>query len=186
MIFMKLQIKLFEGIVLASGKSLIPAMKNTLHFITFAVLFSCVKENDKVSTQNITQNVELSATDSSKTAVIKNPDYSPAFEITPQDISPEQGRSVFTQNGKTLFYFDQNSNKGIINIDGKNYDLTRFDFNENNYTLSGNGVSIEASNGDFKDMVSDCVYGIFPQVKVAMDGKILNLTNISLQDCPAY
>ena len=35
-------------------------MKNTIHLITFAVLFSCVKENDKVSTQNITQNVELS------------------------------------------------------------------------------------------------------------------------------
>lgn len=186
MIFRKLQIKLFEGIVLASGNSLIPAMKNTLHFITFAVLFSCAKENDKVSTQNITQNVELSATDSSKTAVIKNPDYSPAFEITPQDISPEQGRSVFTQSGKTIFYFDQNSNKGTIYIDGKEYSLTRFDFNENNYTLSGNGVSIEATNGDFKDMVSDCVYGVFPQVKVTMNGKILNLTDISLQDCPAY
>ena len=161
-------------------------MKNTIHLITFAVLFSCVKENDKVSTQNITQNVELSATDSSKTAIIKNPYYSPAFEITPQDVSPEQGKSVFTQSGKTLFYFDQNSNKGTINIDGKDYSLTRFDFNENNYTLSGTGVSIEATNGDFKDMVSDCVYGIFPQVKVTMDGKILNLTNINLQDCPEY
>ena len=161
-------------------------MKNTIHLITIAVLFSCVKENDKVSVQNSTQNVELSATDSSKTAIIKNPDYSPAFEITPQDVSPEQGRSVFTQSGKTLFYFDQNSNKGTINIDGKEYSLTRFDFNENNYTLSGTGVSIEATNGDFKDMVSDCVYGIFPQVKVTMDGKILNLTNINLQDCPAY
>ena len=161
-------------------------MKNTIHLITFAVLFSCVKENDKVSTENSTQTVELSATDSSKTAIIKNPDYSPAFEITPQDISPEQGRSVFTQSGKTLFYFDQNSNKGTINIDGKEYSLTRFDFNENNYTLSGTGVSIEATNGDFKDMVSDCVYGVFPQVKVTMDGKILNLTNINLQDCPAY
>ena len=131
-------------------------MKNTIHLITFAVLFSCVKENDKVSVQNSTQNVELSANDSTQT-VMPDAEYSPAFKITPQDVSPEQGKSVFTQSGKTLFYFDQNSNKGTINIDGKDYSLTRFDFNENNYTLSGNGVSIEATKGDFKDMVSDCV-----------------------------
>ena len=161
-------------------------MKNTIHLITFAVLFSCVKENDKVSVQNSTQNVEFSASDSTQSAVLQDAEYSPAFKIVPQDVSPEQGKSVFSLSGKTLFYFDQNSNKGTINIDGKDYSLTRFDFNENNYTLSGTGVSIEATNGDFKDMVSDCVYGIFPQVKVTMDGKILNLTNINLQDCPAY
>ena len=160
-------------------------MKNTIHLITFAVLFSCVKENDKVSVQNSTQNVELSANDSTQT-VMPDAEYSPAFKITPQDVSPEQGKSVFTQSGKTLFYFDQNSNKGTINIDGKDYSLTRFDFNENNYTLSGTGVSIEATNGDFKDMVSDCVYGVFPQVKVTMNGKIINITYISLQYCPAY
>ena len=111
-------------------------MKNTIHLITFAVLFSCVKENDKVIVQNSTQNVEFSANDSTQT-VMPDAEYSPAFKIVPQDVSPEQGKSVFTQSGKTLFYFDQNSNKGTINIDGKDYSLTRFDFNENNYTLSG-------------------------------------------------
>lgn len=157
-----------------------------LYVITFAVLVSCAKEKETVTIQNSSENINRSIVDSTPTAKIENADFAPAYKIIPQDIAPEKGRSVFMQNGKTLFYFDQNANKGIIRIDGKDYNLDRFDFNENNYSLFGNGIVIEASNGDFKEMTGDCLSGIFPDVKISLNGKILNLTNITLQDCPAY
>ncbi len=160
-------------------------MKKMLHLLTFAVLASCAKEKETVKVQNATENVTQSI-DSSRTATMQNAEYAPAFKIIPLDIAPEKGRSVFTQDGKTLFYFDQNSNKGVIRIDGTDHILDRFDFNENNYTLYGNGVVIEATNGDFKEMVSDCLHGSFPDVKISVNGKVLNLVNINLQDCPAY
>ncbi|MGZ5264461.1 MAG: hypothetical protein ACXWBY_03900 [Kaistella sp.] len=161
-------------------------MKDMIPLLTFAVLISCAKEKEPVIAQKTSESVNRSVVDSVQSPTMKNAEYSAAFIIVPIDIAPQQGRSVFTQNGKTLFYFDQNANKGLIRIDGKDYNLDRFDFNENNYSLYGNGIVIEASNGDFKEMTGDCLYGVFPEVKVSLNGKILNLSNIKLQDCPAY
>lgn len=160
-------------------------MKNILPFLVYAVLISCTKEKETVTDHKIFDSRSLAA-DSTIIRNIENPDYSGVFEITPQNVSSGKGRAVFVQNGKTLFFFDQNSNKGNIKIDGKDYDLDRFDFNENNYSLYGNGVEIEAVNGDFKSGTGDCVAGDFPEVKVTVNGKTLNLTNINVQDCPNY
>ena len=85
-----------------------------------------------------------------------------------------------------LFYFDQNSNEGNIRIDGKDYALSQFDFTENNYSISGNGVEIEAANGDFKDEKNECMEGNFPEIKVSLDGKIVNLANITSEDCSNF
>ena len=41
-------------------------------------------------------------------------------------------------------------------------------------------------DGDFKDDSSDCVQGIFSEVKVSLNDKNVNLTNISVKDCPTY
>lgn len=160
-------------------------MKNILPLLIYAVLISCTKEKETVTDQKIGDSITLAA-DSTKILHIENADYSGVFEITPQNITSGKGRAVFIQNGKTLFYFDQNSNKGNIKIDGKDYALDRFDFNENNYSLFGNGVEIEATNGDFKSGTGDCVYGDFPDVKVTVNGETLNLANINVQDCPNY
>lgn len=161
-------------------------MKDMIPLLTFAVLISCAKEKETVIAQKAPDNINQYMVDSVQSPTIKNAEYLPAFVIIPIEIAPEQGRSVFTQNGKTLFYFDQNANKGLIRIDGKDYNLDRFDFNENNYSLYGSGITIEASNGDFKEMTGDCLYGVFPEVKVSLNGNVLNLSNINLQDCPAY
>lgn len=160
-------------------------MRNILPLIIFVVFISCTKEKEAISEQKISDNV-VSTVDSIQIPTIENPYQSSAFIIIPQDISPEKGRAVFSQNGKTLFYFDQNSNKGLIRIDGKDYLLDRFDFNENNYAVFGSGVVIEATNGDFKSGTGDCVSGEFPEVKVTVNGKALNLANITVQDCPNY
>lgn len=160
-------------------------MKNILPLIVFAALVSCKKDVEPIAQLSKPDSASIVA-DSSSAVNIENPEYSGVFNVIPQDISAEKGRAIFTQDGKTLFYFDQNSNKGIIRIDEEDYSLDRFDFNENNYSLYGNNVEIEATNGDFKDTTGDCVYGDFSDVKISLNGKTLNLTNIKVQDCPNY
>ena len=160
-------------------------MRNILSLIAFAALVSCKKDVEPI-VQISKENPQSKVADSNSVLKIENPEYSGVFNVIPQDISADNGRAIFTQEGKTLFYFDQNSNKGIIKIDGKDYTLNRFDFNENNYTLYGNNVKIEATNGDFKDTTGDCVYGDFQEVKVTLDGKTLNIPNIKVQDCPNF
>ena len=76
-----------------------------------------------ISENKISNDQELVKIDSTQNPVIKNPVAAAVFEIVPQEISAGKGRSVFTQNGKTLFYMEQNSNKGNIKIDGKDYTL---------------------------------------------------------------
>jgi len=160
-------------------------MRNILSLIAFAALVSCKKDVEPI-VQISKENPQSKVADSSSVLKIENPEYSGVFNVIPQDISADSGRAIFTQEGKTLFYFDQNSNKGIIKIDGKDYALDRFDFNENNYSLYGNNVEIEATNGDFKEMTGDCVNGEFTEVKITVNGKTLNLPNIKVQDCPNY
>ena len=160
-------------------------MKNILPLIVFATLVSCKKDVEPIAQLSKPDSASIVA-GSSSAVNIENPEYSGVFNVIPQDISAEKGRAIFTQDGKTLFYFDQNSNKGIIRIDEEDYSLDRFDFNENNYSLYGNNVEIEATNGDFKDTTGDCVYGDFSDVKISLNGKTLNLTNIKVQDCPNY
>ena len=159
-------------------------MKYILPIIAATFLVSCKKDTE-VITENKVKDSAIAITDSSAVK-IESPDYAGVFKIVPLNISAEKGRAIFTQAGKTLFYFDQNSNKGNIKIDGKDYPLIRVDFNENNYSLYGDDVKIEASNGDFKDSTGDCVYGSFPEVKVSLNDKALNLTDIGVQDCPNY
>jgi len=157
-----------------------------LTLLIFTTVLACKNDQEVISENKISNDQELVTIDSTQNTVIKNPVAAAVFEIVPQEISAGKGRSVFTQNGKTLFYMEQNSNKGNIKIDGKDYTLNSYDFNENNYTLSGNEVKIEATNGDFKDQTGDCVNGIFPDVKVTLNGKVLNLSNVNVQDCPDF
>ena len=157
-----------------------------LTLLIFTTVLACKNDQEVISENKISNDQELVTIDSTQNPVIKNPVAAAVFEIVPQEISAGKGRSVFTQNGKTLFYMEQNSNKGNIKIDGKDYTLNSYDFNENNYTLSGNEVKIEATNGDFKDQTGDCVNGIFPDVKVTLNGKVLSLSNVNVQDCPDF
>ena len=90
-------------------------MKNFLPIIALAVLVSCKKDVEHV-TQVSQQNSENTISDSTTNSNIENPEYSGVFNVIPQDISAEIGRAIFTQEGKTLFYYDQNSNQGIIKI----------------------------------------------------------------------
>lgn len=159
-------------------------MKKFLVLIICVVAVSCKKDKEVITNEAKSDSIVTS--DSLQNPTIENPDLSAAFQVVPQDIKMQKGRAVFKQSGKVLFYFDQNSNNGVIQIDQKKYNLNQFDFTENNYEISGEGVKIEASNGDFKDATSDCVSGNFPEVSVSVGGKKVNLTNMEVQDCPNY
>ena len=161
-------------------------MKKILPIFLIAFLGSCTKEKETITDTKISDSALVLPQDSVEVPEMKNPEATAVFQINPLDVSSGKGRSVFTENGKTIFYFEQNANKGRIRIDGKDYPLNSYDFNENNYTLSGDQVKIEATNGDFKDQTGNCVNGVFPEVKVTYKDKVLNLTNVSVQDCPDF
>jgi hypothetical protein len=160
-------------------------MKKLFFVLTIITLVSCKKDKEIISDKIVVDSTK-SITDSLQLPELRNPDKSVAFQILPQNIASENGRTIFKQNGNVLFYFDQNSNEGNIRIDGKDYALSQFDFTENNYSISGNGVEIEAANGDFKDEKNDCMEGNFPEIKVSLDGKIVNLANITSEDCSNF
>lgn len=160
-------------------------MKRLFFVLTIITLVSCKKDKEIISDKIVVDSTK-SITDSLQLPELQNADKSVAFQILPQNIASEKGRTIFKQNGNVLFYFDQNSNEGNIRIDGKDYTLSQFDFTENNYSISGNGVEIEAANGDFKDEKNECMEGNFPEIKVSLDGKIVNLANITSEDCSNY
>ena len=160
-------------------------MKNFLAILLITSLISCNKDKEKISDLVVKDSIRTSTFDSIQIPTFQNADQTAAFNIVPQTIASEKGRATFSKDGNVLFYFDQNSNNGTIKIDDKYYVLNAFDFNENNYKITGTEVSIEATNGDFKDNNSDCVAGVFPEVKVVLNDKTVNLTNIEVMDCPA-
>ena len=164
-------------------------MKNTiigfLSVVVFTVI-SCKKDHETVKSDVSAAHGGSSALSDSTNIDTVAPSDAAVFKINAQDIAALKGRTVFTQNGSTLFYFDIDANKGVVRIDGVEYELNRADFNENNYSLSGDGVTIHATNGDFGEMVNDCVAGTFPEVKISHDGKTLKLAQVAVQDCPNY
>lgn len=165
-------------------------MKNRLFGVVSALFFtvvSCTKDSETVKSDVVVSDQNsLAIEDSVNTDTISTPDNIPPFKVIPQDISAQKGLTVFTSNGNSLFYFDMNANKGLVKIDDQDIELNRADFNENNYSLFGEGVSIQATNGDFGEMLNGCISGTFPEVKIIYNGKTLNLAQVGVQDCPNY
>lgn len=160
-------------------------MKNLFVIIAVMTLIACKNDKEAVSNQSTIDSAK-SVVDSARVPVLKNSGGSVAFQVTPLNVSGEKGRTVFRKNGNVLFYFDQTSNEGNIRIDGKDYLLNSFNFSENNYSVKGNGVVIEALNGDFEDGTAGCIQGKFPEIKVVLQGKEVSIANIQVQDCPDY
>lgn len=153
--------------------------------MVFAATVSCKKDKETITNREVID-FAASTLDSIQIPTFQDPEVDGPFKIIPQNITSKKGGAVFTQNGKVLFYFDQNSNEGVITVGDKSYALNRFEFTENNYKISGDGVVIDAANGDFQDGSGDCIAGSFAQIKVILNGQTLNLGNIEVQDCPNY
>ena len=100
--------------------------------------------------------------------------------LTPLKIDGDIGHVTFSQNNKTVFYFDAKSKKGKINLNGADYILTKM---EGSYKLSGNNVNITTTHGKWEAMESDCRYGKSLVVTIKMGTQVLQLKNVEVQDC---
>lgn len=143
-------------------------------------LASCKKE---ASIESTTTTDSVQAGDSATMGPQENPN---AFSVEPIQDQVEPGKTIFTQNSKTLISFDTRSNSGIINIDGQNIPLKNLSFQENQYEISGDDIKIKAENGNFDEMTSDCTYGAFPKITIEYKGHQVEMHNIKVQDCPSY
>lgn len=146
-------------------------------FLLLLCLNSCKKE------EKITQN----STTKDSLNIVKDPlSANVPLTVVPLNIFADKGKTVFSQDKRTMFFFDTQSNTGEININGKTYALDLLNFTDNEYHISGKDVKITATEGDFKEKTGDCLYGKFAGVKVELNHQEVILKDISVQDCPAY
>jgi hypothetical protein len=145
-------------------------------------LNSCKKED--LVTEKSQQNDSLNSQNSIKKESPSSPEI--AIKVEPLEVMVEPGKTVFSQDEKTMFFFDTRSKTGEIKINGKIYILNEMKTSETAYFISGKEVTISAEKGNFEEFTSDCLYGDFPSVKIGLNNHEIMLTNISLQDCPAY
>ena len=153
-------------------------MKYLSVFIVFIFCLNSCKKDEKI-TQNSTEKDSLNI---GKDSVSSNL----PLTVVPLNMFADKGKTVFSQDKKTMFFFNTQSNTGEININGKTHSLDVLSFTDNEYHISGKDVKITATEGDFKDMTGDCLFGNFPEVKVEFNNQQVILKDISVQDCPAY
>lgn len=163
-------------------------MKNIIIAVSLSLLaIECKKEGNITSSQNDVETT-VSKADS---ALISNNSMSKntpnALKVETLNESANLGKTIFTENGKTIISFNTDNQKGKIRINGKDYELSQLNFTENNYEIKGPEIEIVATNGDFEEMTSDCTYGTFPEIKIKLkDQSSTTLKNVKVQDCPNY
>lgn len=147
------------------------------------------KKDEKIRQDNVVQTQQTVAADTAATPSVpeikaaENPDQ---LKVEPISFAVEPGKTIFTEGDQVLIRFNTDAQHGTIRINGKDYNLSSLTFSENNYEIKGDGIAISASNGSFAEMVSDCAYGTFPEIKINLNGKETVLKNIKVQDCPNY
>lgn len=97
-----------------------------------------------------------------------------------------QGKLQFTKEENVILSYDLQAQKGVVNIEGKSYDLNKMEFSENNYTLTGPEIKVNAENGSFNEMTSDCLYGMIPTLELIHKDKTQKISNVGVQHCPVY
>lgn len=151
--------------------------KNIISLVLLALLMlSCKKDNIILkNTQHHSDSVKIGT-----------PNSPNSFALEPIEETSGHGKTVFQDKGKTVIYFNSQSQTGKIKINGKEYKLDKMTFTENNYEISGKEILIRAEDGDFKEMISDCMSGTFPMITVIFNGQKSVLKNVIVQDCPEY
>ncbi|MFI5158364.1 MAG: hypothetical protein ACHQF4_05835 [Sphingobacteriales bacterium] len=106
--------------------------------------------------------------------------------ITPQGPASARAGATFSRNGELMFYFNIQSKKGKIIINGKPYTLThQGNGGANVYKYTGSKVVIITSKCIWDTTVGgDCGYGSFSTVTVTLGKSSAQLQNIKVQDCP--
>ncbi|HHX24915.1 MAG TPA: hypothetical protein GX723_13065 [Thermoanaerobacterales bacterium] len=104
-------------------------------------------------------------------------------------ISGDLGQITFSQEGQTIFYYDEQNKKGKIKINGNEYviDKCSYDKQANSFFLSGNQITINCPNLEYyEDEGGDCMYGKFSVVTITLGSNVLTISNVEVQDCPLF
>lgn len=165
-------------------------MKNLLLATTFLSLLALqCKKDEKIENVEHQNALPVPAVDSSlvkNNLEMKAAPGTAALKVVPFAEKAEQGKAVFTSNGNTVFSFNTVNQTGKIIINGAEYKLNKMDFSENTYHFYGENIEINAEDGAFDEMTTDCMYGSFAEVFVTLNGKQTVLRNVKVQDCPKY
>jgi hypothetical protein len=164
-------------------------MKLLMSILSLTLIITSCQENSTTQTEN-----SVASSDSLKKEIVDSSSLnatdtasSTSLTITPLEIEGDLGQITFTQNGKTIFYYDLESKKGKVNLGGKEYALDKYNFNSGTYKLSGSNVNISAPNAKYKESEGgDCNYGKFAEVTITSGAETLKLKNVEVQDCPNY
>jgi hypothetical protein len=109
--------------------------------------------------------------------------------VNPQNEGGGFGQVSFSKNKKTLFYFEQKSQKGKIVLNDTEYILNKCDSEGNNskasYKLFGSGVIISALNCKVSD-VGDCFHGKCAKVTITLNGISIAINNVEYTDCLSF
>lgn len=161
--------------------------KALLLFSVFTLIFSCKKDEKITESTTLHDNFPINTPDSAKVdSATIIPSDNQSLKVNPLNESADLGKVIFTQDDQVVIAFNTRSQTGKIMINDKEYALNKLIFTENNYEISGSGIKISAEEGNFREMVTDCVYGNFPQVKITLNQQEISLENVNVQDCPAY
>ena len=165
-------------------------MRHFIYIFSITLFITSCGENsttqkEKVITVSDSGNQQIS--DSVKPHPVSDTPATSSLKIVPLDKEGNLAQITFTQKDKTIFYYDLKTNKGEINLNGKEYILDKYSFNKNSYKLSGKNIDIIAANCIYKkNEGSDCNYGNFSLVTVTLGTNVLKLNNVEVQDCPNY
>ena len=110
------------------------------------------------------------------------------FVLTPQN-EGGPGQLSFSQNNKTIIYFEQKTQKGKIVINGTSYILNKLKYDNKNYTykITGNQILIKTSKCKFNnEEEGDCSHGLCPTITITLNGISNTLTNIEFMDCLGF
>src|SRR5438552_3633941 len=106
-------------------------MRTLLAIALFAVLFGCNNSSPDKETKTDSTIVKTdSSNGSSKMDTMQPPKTDTvaraALVIDPVKYPGSVGYAVFQQDGKTLFYYNVDTKKGSISINGTKYDFTSY------------------------------------------------------------
>lgn len=141
-----------------------------------------IKENDTSKQKLHADTLKINLSNSKQNDSISN-SVKPLM-VNPLSVSGDMGQITFSQNDKTIFYFDAKTKKGKIRLNGIEYVINKLQYDdEGGYKFYGSAVNITTTKGNWAEMESDCGYGTSLVVTINMGSQVLKLNNVEVQDC---
>lgn len=159
-------------------------MKRILLFLTVCLFLAGCKKEAPVTDNSVGDSLQIPSATNDSLAYL---DQLKADSLTTAlNEQSAQGKLQFTKDKNVFLSYDLQAQKGIVRVKGKSYDLTQMEFSENNYTLKGPEIKVNAENGSFNEMTSDCLYGMIPNVELIFKHETQKIDNVGVQHCPVY